>query len=150
MPETEGLARKRKVRAVHRGSITRIIGQVYENLESRDGPNLPRLKQHKVSLSGKLEVLSKLDYELIELVGVEDLDSEVEQADVIREKIGLCIMDIDQAIERVDSVGATPRGSSSAPAGGGPHPRGSPTDMTPPATEEGTPVVPATTPPQPL
>ena len=147
MPETEGLAWKQKIRAAHRGSVTRIIGQVYENLESRDGPNLPRLKQYKVLLSGKLEVLSKLDDELIELVGVEDLDSEVEQADVIREKIRLCILDIDQAIERADSIGATPRGSSSVvtpPAGGGPHPPGSPTDTTPPATEEGTPVVPIT------
>ena len=109
MPETEGLDWKQKIRAAHRGSVTRIIGQVYENLESRDGPNLPRLKQHKVSLSGKLEVLSKLDDELIELVSVEDLDSEVEQADVIREKIGLCIMDIDKAIDCLLYTSPSPR-----------------------------------------
>ena len=57
-------------------------------------------------------------------------------------------MDIDQAIERANSfIDATLRGSSSVvtpPAGGGPHPPGSPTDTTPPATEEGTPVVPVT------
>ena len=31
------------------------------------------------------------------------MDHEVEQADVIKEKIGLCIMDIDQALERISS-----------------------------------------------
>ena len=40
----KALARKRRVRAAHRGSVTRIIGQVYENIELRDGPNLPKLK----------------------------------------------------------------------------------------------------------
>ena len=100
MPETEGLARKRKVRAVHRGSVTRIVGQVYESLESGEALNLPRLRQQKSQLSGKLDVLSKLDDELIKMVAEDELDAEVEQADVIKEKIGLCIMDIDQALER--------------------------------------------------
>ena len=101
MPETEGLTRKRKVRAAHRGSVTRIISQVYESLESGEALNLPRLRQQKLQLSGKLDVLSKLDDELIEMVAEDELDVEVEQADVIKEKIGLCFMDIDQALEQL-------------------------------------------------
>ena len=103
MPETEGLARKWKVRAAHRGSVTRIVSQVYENLESGEALNLPRLRQQKSLLSGKLDVLSRLDDELIEMVAEDELDNEVEQADIIKEKIGLCIMDIDQALERASS-----------------------------------------------
>ena len=99
MPETEGLTRKRKVRAARRGSVTRIISQVYESLESGEALNLPRLRQQKLQLSGKLDVLLKLDDELIEMVAEDELDVEVEQADVIKEKIGLYIMDINQALE---------------------------------------------------
>ena len=102
MPETEGLARKRKVRAAHHGSVTRIVSQVYENLKSGEALNLPRLRQQKSPLSGKLDVLSKLDDELIEMVAEDELDNEVEQADIIK-KIGLCIMDIDQALECASS-----------------------------------------------
>ena len=100
MPATDGLDRKRKVRAAHRGAVTRIMGQVRDNLDSPDGPNLRRLRQQKSTLSGKLDVLSKLDDELLDMVNEDDLEGEVEQADVIRERIGMCIMDIDDALDR--------------------------------------------------
>ena len=103
MPETGRLDQKRKVRAAHRGSVTRIIGQAYERLESGDALSVQRLRQQKSLLSEKLDVLSKLDDELIEMVAEEELDHEVEQADIIKERIGLCIMDIDQALERASS-----------------------------------------------
>ena len=104
----EGLARKRKVRAAHRGSVTRIVGQVYESLECEEALNLPKLRQQKLLLAEKLNVLSKLDDELIEMVGEDELDSEVEQADVIKEKIRVCIMDIEQAFERSSISRTTP------------------------------------------
>ena len=103
MPETGGLERKRKVRAAHRGSVTRIVGQVYESLESGDALSVPRLRQQKSLLSGKFDVLSKLDDELAKMVAEDELDHEVEQADIIKEKIGLCIIDIDEALERTSS-----------------------------------------------
>ena len=37
------------------------------------------------------------------MVAEEELDHEVEQADIIKERIGLCIMDIDQALEHASS-----------------------------------------------
>jgi hypothetical protein len=85
------LDRKKKVRAAHRGSVTRIIGQLYDNLESLDGPNLPKLRQQRVSLSRKLEVLSELDSAMLDLVDEEDLDLEVEQADIIKDKPSLML-----------------------------------------------------------
>ena len=146
MPETEGLARKRKVRAAHRGSVTRIVSQVYESLESGEALNLPRLRQQKSQLSGKLDVLSKLDDELIEMVAEDELDAEVEQADVIKEKIGLCIMDIDQALERASSHKVTDTASDdrsgdsshTTPSTKDPastHTRSEGTPPTPPSTE---------------
>ena len=86
MPETGRLDRKRKVRVAHRGSVTRIIGQASESLESGDTLSVPRLRQQKSLLSEKLYVLSKLDDELIKMVAEEELDHEVEQADIIKRK----------------------------------------------------------------
>ena len=146
MPETEGLARKRKVRVAHHRSVTRIVSQVYESLESGEALNLPRLRQQKSQLSGKLDVLSKLDDELIEMVAEDELDTEVEQADVIKEKIGLCIMDIDQALERASSHKVTDTASDdrsgdsshTTPSTEDPastHTRSEGTPPTPPSTE---------------
>ena len=44
------------------------------------------LRIQKSLLSEKLDVLSKLDNELIEMVAKEELDHEVEQADIIQGK----------------------------------------------------------------
>lgn len=144
MSEAEGLTRKRKVRAAHRGSATRIIGQVYENLESRDGINVPKLRQQKLLLSGKLDVLSKLDDELIEMVAEDELDSEVEQADIIKEKIGLCIMDIDRALEHAGSHKVTDtvtiggiESSHETEDSDASHMHSGGVPLTPPATETG-------------
>ena len=72
-----------------------------------------------MSLSEKLDVLSKQDDELADMVDEGELEDEVEQPDMIREKVGLCIMGIDVALERASSHAATsgsitPRGDSSA------------------------------------
>ena len=96
----EALPRMKKMRSAHRGSVTRILTQIYESLESTEQPNLARLRQQKQSLSGKLETLSKLDDELTELVDEDELDNEISQADQYREKIQMAIIDIDQALRK--------------------------------------------------
>ena len=115
MAEEEALIRKRKVRSAHRGSVTRIIGQVKENLETVDGPNLAKLRQQKLSLSGKVGVLCKLDEELLDMIKEDELEHEVEQADVIQERISLCVIDIDQALKDA-SDDANRSGSTVAPS----------------------------------
>ena len=42
---------------------------------------------------------TQLNNELIELVDEEELDQEVEQADTIKERISLAIIDIDHTLE---------------------------------------------------
>ena len=79
------------------------ISQVYEGLESGDARSVPSLRQQKLLLSGKLDLLLRLDDELIEMVVKNELDHEVEQADVIKGNIGLCTIDIDQALECTSS-----------------------------------------------
>ena len=116
MSETD---RKKRVRAAHRGSATRILGQISDNLESTDGPNLTRLRQQNQSLSEKLVTLSELDKELIDLVEEEDLDQEVEKADTIREKMTLAIIEVDRVLnEATAKVGQAPPSDSSPGARG--------------------------------
>ena len=114
MPEIEGLAWKRKIRAAHHWSMTRIISQVYESLDSGESLNLLCLRQQKSQLSGKVDVLSKLDDEGIEMVAEHEFDRDGEQADIIKEKIGLFIMDIDQALESASTRTVTDTASGTS------------------------------------
>ena len=67
---TEVLARKKRVRAGHRASATRIISRATTILDSED-PDLMKLSQLKLSLQEKLDVLKQLDGEILGLVDEE-------------------------------------------------------------------------------
>ena len=100
MPTTEGLDRKKKIRAAHRASATRNVHGAYELVEASE-VNLAKLKQVKQTLTEKLKTLADLDAQILELTDEADLESEIEQADSTRERITLCIIDIDGAVDRV-------------------------------------------------
>ena len=70
----EGITRKKRVRAGHRSSVTRIIGQLQNALNSDDAR---KLKQLKRSLNEKSSVLAKLDEELIDTTEEEQLETEI-------------------------------------------------------------------------
>ena len=54
------LARKKRVRGRHRGSITKALGHA-EELLAAESPDVDRLLQLKLTLGEKLEVLKTLD-----------------------------------------------------------------------------------------
>ena len=60
-----------------------------------------RLKQLRQSLKNKIDVLSKLDEELLLSVGEEELDYEIEQADVVKERAELAIIGLDEALTKI-------------------------------------------------
>ena len=93
--QTAHRTRRGNVRRAHRASVTRFMNQIDAAIESK---NTRQLKQLKQSLTAKLSVLMKLDDELIELVEEGDLEAEVEKADDIRQKIGLAILNIEDAL----------------------------------------------------
>ena len=53
--------------------------------------------------------MAKLDEEMLDLTEEKDLEAEIEQADLVRERLTLCIIDIDEAIGRAETISATPR-----------------------------------------
>ena len=107
MPTAEGLDRKKKVRAAHRASATRNVNGAYDLIGASD-LNLARLKQVKLTLTEKLKTLADCDAEILELTEEGDLESEIEQADSARERITLCIIDIDTAVDGATKSATTP------------------------------------------
>ena len=93
--QTAHRTRRGNVRRVHRASGTRFMNQIDVAIEFK---NTRQLKQLKQSLIDKLSVLMKLDDELIELVEEGDLEAEVEQADETRQRIGLAILNTEDAL----------------------------------------------------
>ena len=101
------------MRAGHRGTVTRIIRQVYENIEAPDGPNPSRLHQQKLSLAEKSEVLSRLDNEILELTESAFLEDEVMHADEVKERLSLAIIDIEGVLYPALSFSEMPSDTSS-------------------------------------
>ena len=95
----EGLDRKKRIRAAHR-SATRNVNGAYDLIKASE-VNLAKLRQAKQTLTEKLKTLADCDTQILELTGEDDIENEIEQADLTREKITLCIIDIDGAIDLV-------------------------------------------------
>ena len=84
MSEEEQLARKRRLRAGHRASTTRILGQV-EPVITADPLDVSKINQLKRSLDDKLRSLSDLDQAILDLTPEESIEAEIVQADETKE-----------------------------------------------------------------
>ena len=86
MSSEEILARKIKVRAGHRGSATRLIAQA-ETAVTAEPLDSPDLELAIANLNRKLEVLTPLDAEILELTPDDDIETEIDHADQYQENI---------------------------------------------------------------
>ncbi len=93
--KTASTTRTKRIRGAHRGAITRLINKVSEVTLSGD---ISRLKQLNQALVNKRNVLLTLDEELLLVVGEEELDSEIEQADSVRERADLAIIGLEEIL----------------------------------------------------
>ncbi len=98
MTDADGLTRKKKVRAAHRASVTRMMAQAQELLSAEDGLDLPKLRHKREGMAAKAELLGKLDEEIVEVVHEDELEGEVEGADLVRERIELTLIEVDSAL----------------------------------------------------
>ena len=83
---SESLNGRKKVEGGHRVSAKRTIAALYEAIENPDSI-ITKLEQHKITLTEKLDTLRRLDEEILEQVEDDDIDDEIEQADVCHERI---------------------------------------------------------------
>ena len=67
----EELTKKKRIRAGHRASVTRIIAQVQQALESEE-LNSSKLKQQLQTLREKVDVLRKLDSDILSALETEE------------------------------------------------------------------------------
>ena len=90
----DGLARKKRIRAGHRGSATRILNQL-DTLVAAEETDLARLAQLRLSLEEKLETLKLLDSEILDLTE-DDLEEEIQQADTFKDGIYSAMVKMDR------------------------------------------------------
>lgn len=100
MSEPSTLARHKRSRSGHRASVTKTIAKTEEELSGNpDGPNPQKLKLYKQGLQQKLRILESLNEDILQQVEEEELEDEIDQMDAIAEKIGLCLLAIEEALE---------------------------------------------------
>ena len=131
MADQENLSRKKKVRAAHRASATRMLAQATELMSTDGGLQPAKLKQKREALAAKAELLNKLDAEVVEAIDEDDLEEEIEAADTIRDRIELTIIELDGALDAATASGERGMGRDSTPPTRTP-PARSPTPRTTP------------------
>ena len=108
---SEQVAKRKRMRAGHKASTSRIIAQVTttrDNISATtiESPqvNLAVLKRMAENLREKQATIMKLNAEILEATTEEDeIKEEIEQADIYRERVELAIIDLESeicAIER--------------------------------------------------
>ena len=116
----EDLAKKKRVRAGHRASATRMANKAGELL-SQDSPDATQLAQLRLSLQEKLDVLKQLDGEVLDLVSEDHVAEEIEQSDRFKEDIYLIMVRIEH-LSTTDRPAMTPAPSPALPAPAGQNP----------------------------
>ncbi len=107
------LSRKKRVRAGHRASATKMISRT-EELLAGDSPDVLKLSQLKLSLNEKLEVLKQLDNEILAMVDEGDVAGEIEQSDEFKEGIYAAMVGVERVLAPPTSTSTPPTPRSSA------------------------------------
>ena len=105
------LVRKKKVRAGHRASTTRILGQI-DPAVTTEPLEVPKITQLRRSLEDKLTSLTALDNEILPLLDKEAIEAEIVQADEIKEQVYAALSKLEVALKPGHT---TTRAASRAP-----------------------------------
>ena len=109
------LARKKKIRAGHRASTTRILGQIDPCLAAVPF-EASKVTQCKRSLESKLQALTTLDDEILDLTDDDGVEAEIVQADEVKESIYRALSRLELALTTPPSrLPETPAVRSSEP-----------------------------------
>ena len=95
---TEGLAKKKRIRAGHRASTTRTLTKVNDALAAE-----AKLSQLRLTIEEKLGTLKLLDSEIVELTEEDALATEIEQVDDYKSEIYAALVRIDKALKLTTS-----------------------------------------------
>ena len=106
MTEAQELGRMKRVRNGHRTSTKRTISAANDLLTSVDdksklAPHVVKLTLYKKTLEDKLVVFQQQDNAILELVGDDDVELEIEQADILRENMQSTILEIENTLTEI-------------------------------------------------
>ena len=87
----EGVARKKRIRASHKASTTKMLTRI-NALLVEDPPDISKLSQLKLSIQEKLETIKLLHGEMLDIVDEEELTSEIKQADAFKEGVYIIML----------------------------------------------------------
>jgi hypothetical protein len=125
---SEELTQKKKVRAAHRTSVTRLLGQA-DALIDATPVNADELALLQTNLSTKLTTLETLNKEIVEIIPEVQLEDEIGRADEYSERIQRSLLRISKALKPPpptdksrDPPPRNPRGSDPPPTDGPPDP----------------------------
>ena len=104
---SEDLAHKKKVRAAHKTSATRLMGQADALIETTT-INADELTLLQTNLSSKLTTLEALDAAIVELTPKDQLEEEIGGADEYSEKIQRTLLLIHKALKPPPSTDKPP------------------------------------------
>ena len=109
---------KRRVRAGHKASVSRIRTQVSEAKDAEE-INIPALKRHIRTLEEKKKIILQLDEEILQLTLEEgELTDEIVKADEFRETIEMTVQEIEELLaqeQKQQEAVITDRAPSSTP-----------------------------------
>ena len=101
------LKQKVKVRGGHKGYFTKTLTKCKEALSgSIDPAVIKKLKEWKINLNERLDILKELDNEILNLIPADkDIEHEIDSASarVFRESIYEVIVHIDEVLEEYES-----------------------------------------------
>ena len=114
------LTTKRKIRAGHRTHTTKTIAKARQVIESFDENQISVLRSYQDVLHEKLELLQKLDEDILQGTKDDDLEKEIEDSGEFKRNIKECIFQIEsvlftQASESSTSGVAAPNTSVNKP-----------------------------------
>ena len=99
MATEERKKRARSERRGHKSSATRIMTRVTEMLASPDALDRPKLSQLERSLKEKLQEIKAMDAEILKFVTEEEMEEEITQADLYKERIYSTLISIEDALK---------------------------------------------------
>lgn len=94
---TEELRKKKLVNAGHRASATCMVNRA-EELLAEESTDVTRLSQRRLSLLDKLDVLKRLDGEILDHVAEEAIAEEIEHSDGFKESVHTVLVMIEHLL----------------------------------------------------
>ena len=125
------LVRKKKSRSGHRSSATRTMNAAFDIVRAGkfEAADMAKLAYYETTIRAKVDTLLKLDKEIRDATPEDELEAEIEQADLFIEEIKLNLIELEGAINNAKT---TP--STGGTAGGAPPRSTTPSRSPPPSS----------------